>query len=94
LSTRLTLRGDYDIWRRDELRAQLNALELSGDVTIDLSQTTLMDAGSASLLILLQRRLHERNPKARVILLNAPPIVQRVLKLCGAADLFVFTTEG
>ena len=94
MSTRLTLRGDYDIWRRDELRAQLSAVDLTGDVIIDMSQTTLMDAGSASLLILLQRRLHERNPKARVILNNAPNIVQRVLKLCGASDLFEFTSEG
>jgi hypothetical protein len=45
------------------------------------------------MLIALQRRLHERTPKASIILVNAPRIVRRVLELCSAADLFVFTTE-
>ncbi|HEY9181322.1 MAG TPA: STAS domain-containing protein [Candidatus Baltobacteraceae bacterium] len=94
MGARITLRGDYDIWRRDELRAELNTVELTDDVTIDLSQTTLMDAGSAALLILLHRRLHDKNPDARVILENAPPIVQRILWLCGASHLFVFTAKG
>lgn len=93
MSSRVTLRGDYDIWRRDELRAQLNAIELSGDVTVDLSQTSLMDAGCASLLVLLQRRLHDKNSHARVILEGTPPEVQRILRLCGAANLFVFAPK-
>lgn len=90
MGTRLTLRGDYDIWRREELREELERADLTGDVTIDMSGTTLIDAGSAALLIGLQHRLTQRTPRARVILLNAPPIVKRVLELCGASELFVF----
>lgn len=93
VGSRVTLRGDYDIWRRDELRAELERLDLSGDITLDMSGVTLVDAGCAAMLIGLQRRLQERTPKARVILLNAPRIVRRVLELCGAADLFVHATE-
>ncbi|HET9096833.1 MAG TPA: STAS domain-containing protein [Candidatus Baltobacteraceae bacterium] len=93
MGSRVTLRGDYDIWRRDELRAELERLDLSGDITLDMSGVTLVDAGCAAMLIGLQRRLQERTPKARVILLNAPRIVRRVLELCGAADLFVHATE-
>lgn len=93
VGSRVTLRGDYDIWRRDELRAELERLDLSGDITLDMSRVTLVDAGCAAMLIGLQRRLQERTPNARVILLNAPRIVRRVLELCGAADLFVHATE-
>ena len=93
VGSRVTLRGDYDVWRRDELRAELERLDLSGDITLDMSGVTLVDAGCAAMLIGLRRRLRERTPKARVILLNAPRIVRRVLELCGAADLFVHATE-
>lgn len=94
LATRVTLRGDYDIWRRDELRALLRDVDLSGDVTVDMSAVTLLDAGSAALLILLERRLHEKTPEARVVLVNARPIVRRVIELCGAAALFDFVQDG
>lgn len=94
VSTRLTLRGEYDVWRRDELREALERLDHTGDLTIDLSATTLLDAGSVALLIALRHRLQERTPGARVILLNAPRIVKRVLELCEAAGLFEFTSDG
>ena len=93
MATRLTLRGDYDVWRREELRDELERVDLTGDVTIDLSGTTLIDAGSAALLIGLQHRLTQRTPRARVILLHTPPIVKRVLELCGASELFVFAAD-
>jgi anti-anti-sigma regulatory factor len=93
VSSRIALRGDYDIWRRDELRADLGSLDLSDDITIDMSRVTLMDAGAASLLIALQHRLRERNPKANVILQGTPRIVKRVLELCGAGALFVFAAK-
>lgn len=93
MSTRLALFGEYDVWRREELREQLERVELTQDVTIDLSGTVLMDAGSIALLIGLKHRLNERTPGARVILLNAPRIVKRVVELSGAADLFVFSNE-
>jgi anti-anti-sigma factor len=94
VGSRVTLRGDYDIWRRDELRAELERLDLNDDIILDMTGVTLVDAGCAGLLITLQRRLQERTPKARVILLNTPRIVRRVLELCGAAALFTFTTDG
>lgn len=92
--SRLVLRGEYDVWRREQLRSGLERLDLSGDVCIEMRDVSLMDAGAVSLLIHLQRRLHERAPGARVILSNAPRIVRRVIDLCGASELFVFTSDG
>lgn len=91
MSTQLFLRGDFDVWRRDELRASLEAVDVSGDVTIDMTGVTMLDAGSAAQLIALTHRMKARNPRARVLLHNAPRIVKRVLDLCGASELFVYT---
>lgn len=93
VGSRVVLRGDYDIFRREELRRELERLELSEDITVDMEGVTLMDAGSAALLIALEHRLHDRTPSACVILANAPRIVRRVLELCGVADLFVFSGD-
>jgi anti-anti-sigma factor len=93
VSTRLTLRGDYDVWRRDELRLQLESVDVTREITIDLSGVTLMDAGSAALLIALKHRAAQQSSNARIVLLNTPRIVKRVLDLCRAADLFVFAVD-
>lgn len=93
MGTRLSLDGAYDVWRREELRSTLENVELTEDITIDLRGITLMDAGSAALLIALKHRLNERVPGARVILLDAPRIVRRVFEICGAEDLFVFAND-
>lgn len=93
MTTRLKLRGDYDVWRREELRADLERLDLSGDVIIDMGEVTLIDAGSAAMLIALGHRLAEKTPGARVTLLNAPRIVVRVIDICGARTLFDFARD-
>lgn len=93
MGSRIVLQGDYDIWRREELRRALEGLELNDDVTVDMQGVTLMDAGSAALLIALEHRLHDRTPGASVVLVNAPRIARRVLELCGVADLFVFSGD-
>lgn len=84
--------GEYDIWRREELRSELDAIDASGDVTIDLARITFMDAGAIGLLLGFRRRVRETNRRARVTLLNTPPIVMRVLKLSRADDLFEFAS--
>jgi len=80
--------GEYDVFRREELRTELAAVELSGDVEIDLRNTTFMDAGAIGLLLALRRRLQARDPVARVHLVNVPPIVRRLLQISGTADAF------
>lgn len=84
--------GEYDIWRREELRSELDAIDASGDVIIDLNRITFMDAGAIGLLLSFRRRVRENNENARVTLRNTPPIVMRVLKLSRADQLFEFTS--
>jgi len=84
--------GDYDIWRREELRSELDAIDASGDVIIDLTGITFMDAGAVGLLLGFRRRVRETNGHAQVTLRNTPPIVLRVLKISRADQLFEFSS--
>lgn len=83
--------GEYDVWRRNELRTELDGAELSSEVIIDLSRVTFMDAGAVGLLLAFRKRVYEYNPKARVTLRNTPQIVRRVLSIAHAEDLFDFS---
>jgi len=84
--------GEYDIWRREDLRSELDRVDASGNVTLDLSRTTFMDAGAIGLLLALRRRVQQASPRARVTLHKTPAIVRRLLELSHADDLFDFTT--
>jgi anti-anti-sigma factor len=83
--------GEYDVWRRNELRTELEAAKISGEVTIDLSCVTFMDAGAVGLLLAFRKRVYEYDPKATVTLLNTPQIVRRVLSIAHADELFDFS---
>lgn len=91
MASRVTLRGgEYDVFRRQELSAELGAIDTGSDVDLDLSTTSLMDAGAIGLLIALRHRVQQSNPNAVVRLHNVAPIVERVLKICRADELFEF----
>ena len=80
--------GDYDVFRRDELRAELQAIVVDGDVDLDFRETTFIDAGAAGLLVAFRNRVRSRYPKAQIRLINVPPIVRRLLQVSGTADAF------
>lgn len=80
--------GEYDVFRRDELRAELEAIDPHGDVDIDFRDTTFMDAGALGLLLAFKKRLEENDAAARVRLVNLPAIVRRLLQVSGTAEVF------
>lgn len=93
MATRAVLQGgDYDVFRRDELRAELDAIEPAEIVELDLKRTTFMDAGAIGLLVAFRRRVRQQYPDAQVRLLNTPSLVRRVLKLSACDDLFETTS--
>lgn len=86
---RVSLRGgEYDVFRREELRAELDAIDTDTDIELDLSTTSLMDAGAVGLLAAFRRRVVSRNPRAKVRLLNAAPIVRKILSVSKVDALF------
>lgn len=86
---RVSLRGgEYDVFRRDELRAELDAIDTDTDIELDLGATSLMDAGAIGLLANFRRQVGNRNPHARVRLVNAAPIVRKILAVSRVDELF------
>lgn len=83
--------GGYDVWRREELRSELDAIIASEHITLDLSTTIFMDAGAVGLLIGFAKRVRRIHPGARITLTNASPIVRRVMRLTAADKLFDLT---
>jgi anti-anti-sigma regulatory factor len=93
VATRVVLDGgDYDVFRRDELRAELDAIEPAELVELDLKKTTFMDAGAIGMLVAFRRRVREQYPDARIRLVHTPSLVRRVLKLSACDDLFETTS--
>jgi anti-anti-sigma factor len=80
--------GEYDVFRREDLRAELQAIEVAGDIELDLRETTFIDAGAAGLLVSFRNRVRKQFPHAHVRLINVPPIVRRLLQVSGTADAF------
>lgn len=90
---RVSLRGgEYDVFRRDELRAELDAIDTDTDIDLDLSATSLMDAGAIGLLAAFRRRVVIHNPRAKVRLINAAPIVRKILAVSQVDELFDLVT--
>jgi anti-anti-sigma regulatory factor len=77
------LHGEYDLARRDELRAALSLLESSGGV-IDLFAVTYGDSIFIGELAALKRRLDG----APVTLAGADANMRRLLHLVGFDKLF------
>lgn len=91
MASRVRLRGgEYDVFRRGELRAEMEAIDVAGDIDLDLGTTSLMDAGAVGLLVAFRSRVSNSHPSARVRLLNAAPIVRRILSVAGVEKLFDF----
>lgn len=80
--------GEYDVFRRDELRAELASIDVDGDVDIDFRETSLIDAGAAGLLVAFRNRVRARYPQAKVRLVHVAPIIRRLLQVSGTAEAF------
>lgn len=80
--------GEYDVFRREDLRAELQAIDVQGDIDVDMRETTFIDAGAAGLLVSFRNRVRSRYPKAHVRLVNVAPIVRRLLQVSGTAEAF------
>ena len=80
----LRLRGELDIAMVPVVRARLN--EVDGDVQLDCSDLTFMDAAGVNLFVEIHQRCRRRG--ARLSVVNPPRCVMRVLALAQVDGLF------
>jgi anti-sigma B factor antagonist len=84
--------GDLDLATASSLQLQLEELRDSGFdcLVLDLRRLTFMDSTGIALL-LAEDRLARANGHD-FTLISGPPAIQRIIQVCGVADLLTFTS--
>jgi anti-anti-sigma factor len=83
---RLTLSGEYDIARRQELTALFRSQIDGGPVTIDMTDVSYVDSTFLAELAAMRFRLNG----SQVTLVGVQPNIARVLQLAKLDRFFVF----
>lgn len=88
----ITLQGEYDLFRREELLATLEAIPICDIAIIDMRQVTHIDATVLTSFLKLERRLR-KNGKGIVRILGLKPSLYRLFQITGLHCIFeVFHT--
>jgi anti-anti-sigma factor len=89
-SCRWKLVGELDIATALTARARLR--ELDGDIEVDGSGLTFVDAAGANLFVELHRLCACRG--AKLVLVNPSPCMERLFELCGLDEMFNVRFDG
>jgi anti-anti-sigma factor len=81
--------GEYDVARKDDLRAELEQTEPHSDVVLDLAKTDYMDCSCIGVLIAKLHEWRERHPDTHLRLRNVAPSITRMLGILELGRLFV-----
>jgi anti-anti-sigma regulatory factor len=88
--TAVVVAGEFDLSRRDELRAALHAAAITDrDVYLDTRHVRFLEARAVATLDELAAALA---PHRRLIVVDPPPVVQLVLSVCGSHGPSTWTT--
>ena len=79
ITGRITLNGEYDLARRDEIAEAFTAAEGASIVIVDLSNVTYMDSSVLRELALLRLKRGDR----RIAVVGANDNLRRILKISG-----------
>lgn len=83
-SHRVSLDGEYDLTRKDEIAALFDSLDGDGAVLIDLSNVTYLD----STVLHELARLRTRNEGRTISLAGANEHIRRIFRVVGFEALF------
>jgi anti-anti-sigma factor len=81
--------GEYDVARKDDLRAELDKTEPHSDVVLDLARTEFIDCSCIGVLIAKLHAWREEAPGTKLRLQNVSPSIARILGLLELELLFV-----
>jgi len=81
--------GEYDVARKDDLRAELEQTEPHSDVVLDLAKTDYLDCSCIGVLIAKLHEWRERHPDTHLRLRNVAPSITRMLGILELDRLFV-----
>ncbi len=83
----VTLSGEYDLSRREEMRDDLYVLKDKDAIAVDLAEVKYMDSTSIGVLVNFNRRFIQKGGPP-IKLLNLQPRVVRLLKITGLDQVF------
>lgn len=83
---RITLCGEFDLFRKEELAATLRQAEGAAVVVLDLAETTFVDATALSSLLVLRKKLRESGGSVHVI--GARPHIRKLFAITGIDKVF------
>lgn len=83
----VTLTGDYDSVRREELRENLYALKDEDAISIDLTAVDYMDSTGLGVLVNFNKRFVAKGGPP-IKLLNIQPRMLRLFSITGLARVF------
>ncbi len=81
--------GYYDIYRLDQLRAELQAVQPHSDVLLDLATTESLDCACLGALVGHLNVWRQRAPDTNLRLKNIHPRVARILTLTQLDKVFI-----
>ncbi|HEV8296781.1 MAG TPA: STAS domain-containing protein [Acidimicrobiales bacterium] len=87
----ITLDGDLDLLRADDVRARILAAHRSGVTTVQLDMAAVTFFDSSALRAVLQARQTFRQAGVELVVTERSPHVERVLEVTGTLDLL---TDG
>jgi anti-anti-sigma factor len=92
-SSRITLSGEFDMVALPALyEALLQAVGSRGDVVIDGSQVTFIDAGTVGVLVHAQRRFATYG--GTLVVVDPSPVMQRMFQLLNITDLEIHPPDN
>ncbi|GAC1391204.1 MAG: hypothetical protein NVSMB31_08510 [Vulcanimicrobiaceae bacterium] len=81
--------GDYDIGRKDELKAELDAISPHSDVVIDLANTASLDCFSLGIMVSKLEEWRAEKPGTNLRLLNVNRGVEKVMRSLRLERIFI-----
>jgi anti-anti-sigma factor len=81
--------GDYDVGRKDDLRAEVAGIPSSEDIVLDLSTTNSVDCSCIGVLIAQLRAWRAKFPDRTFRLQNVAPGIARMIALLNLERLFL-----
>jgi anti-anti-sigma factor len=88
------LRGEIDLANADAILADLRARAAvqSGPLVVDCMGLEFIDASGLRAFVIADNELREQ--ERRLLLVNAMPMLARVLRVCGLTDLLIPTNAS
>jgi anti-anti-sigma factor len=91
-TAKMTLSGDLDVYRRDEIAAAFPAPDSVDRLVIDMRGAGVLDSSVIAVLMRYRRSFIEAGGDPREIVIVVPPNLRRIFEITGLVTLLTIVT--